>query len=237
MCGRYLRKKSNKKHLIEIFEVPDLDRYSYELEASYNVAPMSFQPVIRRRQESGARELALMRWGLIPSWAQNEKIAASTINARAESIQTTSAFREAIVARRCLIPADGFYEWQKTGSKQRQPFAIGLKSDATFAFAGVWERWFDPGTGARLETFSIITTSPNSLMEPIHSRMPVIIAREHYDLWLMEGKSGSFLDLLRPYPAEEMKAWRVGPEVGDVRKNHPGLLTEQAPPRLLFDMG
>ncbi len=201
------------------------------LAPSYNVAPQSFQPVVRLNRESGQRELAIMRWGLVPYWAKDAKVAFSTINAKAETITTSPAYREAMKRRRCLVPADWFYEWQKIDTKTKQPYAIGLKDDSTFAFAGLWERWKDEASGQALETYTVITTDPNELMEPIHNRMPVILAPKDYERWLQPGEPSHLpVDLLRPYPAEEMNAWKIGSAVGNVRNNSPELCQPLGPP-------
>jgi putative SOS response-associated peptidase YedK len=194
------------------------------LAPSYNVAPQSLQPVVRLDGETGERELALMRWGLIPFWSKNSKIAFSTINAKAETIKTSSAFREPIKRRRCLVPADWFYEWKKIDAKNKQPYAIALQDDSLFAFAGLWDRWNDRATGQTFETYTIITTDPNALVEPIHNRMPVILSPRDYSRWLEPGDPSQLpIDLLRPYPAEEMTAWKVSTAVGNVRNNGPEL--------------
>ncbi|HEY0786643.1 MAG TPA: SOS response-associated peptidase, partial [Acidobacteriaceae bacterium] len=159
MCGRYAR-RSDKQRIAEHFRVdpgtfPDLGH-------SYNVAPQTFQPILRLARETGAREVVLMRWGLIPFWAKDAKLAYSTINAKAETVATAPAFREAFLKRRCLVPADAFYEWQKIDAKTKQPFAIGMRDGSPYAFAGLWERWRDPAVpGAPLETYTILTTDPN----------------------------------------------------------------------------
>lgn len=130
---------------------------------SYNIAPQTVQPVIRLSREKDERELVRMRWGLIPYWAKDAKIGFSTINAKAESVATSPAFREALKRRRCLVPADGFYEWQKLEAKAKQPYAIALQDGSPLAFAGLWERWMDKAAGQPLETYTIITTEPNEL--------------------------------------------------------------------------
>jgi putative SOS response-associated peptidase YedK len=142
-----------------------------------------------------------------------------------ETVATSLAFREAWKTRRCLVPADWFYEWQMLDEKTKQPFAIGMKSDEMFAFAGLWEKWKDKTTGQVLRTYTILITDPNGLMEPIHNRMPVIIPANEYQRW-MAGTDPAHLpvDLLRPYPAEEMKAWKVGKAVGNTRNNDASLV-------------
>lgn len=224
MCGRYVR-RSTRKAIADFFGI-SLDSVP-EFALSYNVAPQTFQPVVRLNRDTGEREVALMRWGLVPFWSKDFKIAYSTINAKAETVTTSPSFREAMKSRRCLVPADAFYEWQKIDAKTKQPFAIALKSGDPYAFAGLWERWKDPKTKERIETFTIITTDPNELVEPLHNRMPVIIEPKDYDRWLTPGDTARLpLDLLRPFPAEQMKAWKVDRRVGNVKIDQEGLLNE-----------
>ncbi len=188
------------------------------LTPSFNVAPQSLQPVVRLNDETGERELTIMRWGLVPYWSNDDKRSFSTINADSEIVDTGRAFREAWKARHCLVPADWFYAWQKLDERTKQPFAIALKDNEMFAFAGLWETWKDRATGQDLRTYTIMTTDPNELIEPIHNRMPVILHRRDYERWMAptDPKHLPF-DLLRPYPAEEMKAWKVGKAVGNSR--------------------
>lgn len=160
----------------------------------------------------------------MPSWAKDAKIGLSTINVRAEEAASKPAYREALKKRRCLVPADAFYEWQRQDAKTKQPFAIALKSGEPYAFAGLWESWRPPQS-ALLETFTILTIAPNSLTEPIHDRMPVIVEPTDYDRW-MDPSTAPPLDLLRPYPANQMRAWPVGEQVGNMRNNSPNLLDE-----------
>ena len=221
MCGRFAR-KSTQDLLAEWFgiELEDMPWFA----PSYNVAPQSVQPVVRLNRDTGRREFALLRWGLVPFWAKEAKIGHSTINARAEEVAAKPAFREALKKRRCLVPADAFYEWQKLDSKTRLPFAFALKSGEPYAFAGLWESW-RPKIGELLETFTILTTDPNELMEPVHNRMPVILELRDYDRWLdTDATERPPADLLRAFPAERMQAWRVSERVGNVRNNDVGLL-------------
>jgi len=220
MCGRYAR-KSAQELLAEWFEM-DLEQMRWV--PTWNAAPQSFQPVVRLNMDGSQREAALLRWGLVPSWAKDARIGLKTINARAEDVETKPAFRAALNKRRCLVPADAFYEWKRTGEKSRRPFAIALQSGEPYAFAGLWENW-QHAEGAALESFTILTTAPNSLMEPIHNRMPVIVAPQDYERWL-DPAAPLPLDLLRPYSAEEMRAWPVSDRVGSVRNNAPELLNE-----------
>ena len=222
MCGRYAR-KSAQELLAEWFEM-DLGQMRWA--PTWNATPQSFQPVVRLSHDGSRREAALMRWGLVPSWAKDARIGLSTINARAEEAAGKPAFRAALKKRRCLVPADAFYEWRRTGQKTRRPFAFALQSGQPYAFAGLWESWQPADSeGAPLDSFTILTTTPNALMEPIHNRMPVIVAPEDYDRWL-DSSAAPPLELLHPYPAEQMRVWPVGQEVGDVRKNTASLLEE-----------
>jgi putative SOS response-associated peptidase YedK len=245
MCGRYLR-RSDKQRIAETFHVAkglaDLVLPPWD----YNVAPTTFQPVIRADRDTGQRELALMRWGLVPYFAKDLKtFAYSTINARAESLSTSAIFSGPFERRRCLVPADGFYEWKKlaappAGAGQKpakkkdavakQPYAFTLANGEPFAFAGLWDRWKD-SAGGTLESFTIVTTTPNELTSFVHNRMPVILRPQHYDLWLsnlpVERDTIPPLEmvaLLRPFPAERMEAREAHLDVGNVRNNHPGLL-------------
>jgi len=196
---------------------------------SYNVAPQTFQPIVRLNSDTGEREIVMMRWGLIPAWSRNAKIGYSTINAKAETVATTPAFREAFKSRRCLIPADAFYEWQKIDAKTKQPFAIGMKDGSPYAFAGLWERWRDPASKEPLETFTVITTDANELLEAMHDRMPVILAPKDYDRWLQPGDPARPpTDLLRAFPADQMIAWKVDRKVGNVRNDDAGCIASLA---------
>lgn len=180
---------------------------------------------MRLSGETGERKLAVMRWGLVPYWSQDGKASFSTINAKSETVATSPTFREASKYRRCLVPADWFYEWQNLDKKTKQPYAIAMKGDGMFAFAGLWEKWKDKATGQVLRTYTILTTDPNELMEPIHNRMPLILHRREYERWMAPAEPSHLpLDLLRPYSAEEMKAWKVCRAVGNVRNNEPGLV-------------
>ncbi|MGH9604544.1 MAG: SOS response-associated peptidase [Terracidiphilus sp.] len=235
MCGRYGR-RADKQRISEWMQARDANVFDDAyLAPSYNVAPQSWQPVVRLSPETGERELTVMRWGLVPFWARNGKGAFSTINAKSETVSTSPVFREAFKRRRCLVPAEWFYEWQKTerqkterqktGAKTKQPWAIALKTRSLFAFAGLWETWKDKSAGRTLETYTVLTTDPNELMQPIHTRMPVILAREDYARWMAPTDPTHLpVDLLRPFPAEEMTAWKVGEAVGNVRNNEPALV-------------
>ncbi len=191
---------------------------------TWNAAPQSFQPVVRLNPESGRREMPLMRWGLIPSWAKEARIGLGAINARAEEAATKPAFREALKKRRCQISADAYYEWQKTGPKTRQPYAITLVGGNPIAFAGLWESWRDKD-GHPLETFSILTTVANERLAAIHDRMPVIVERKDYASWL-DAPTGSepSAELLRAVAPDRIDLWPVSDRVGNTRNNDESLL-------------
>jgi putative SOS response-associated peptidase YedK len=223
MCGRYVR-RSEKQRIAEHFAVhgPSLPEFG----PSYNIAPQTYQPVIRLNRDTGEREIILMRWGLVPYWSRDARIGLRTINAKAETITRAPAFREAIKYRRCLVPADAFYEWVKTNAKSKQPFAIVLKSGEPYALAGLWEKWKDREAAADLLTFTVITTDPNELVQPMHDRMPVIIPERDYDRWLRADPERPPIDLLRPYDAELMTAFKVDTAVGNVKNDSPALFQE-----------
>ncbi len=194
------------------------------LEPRYNVAPS--QPLLTvRLDRDGEREWALLRWGLVPSWAKDPGIGNSLINARSETAPEKPSFRAAFKRRRCLVPADGFFEWQRR-NKGKQPYYITLKDGKPFAFAGLWEMWTGPG-GEELQTCTLLTTEANELVQPLHDRMPVILAPQDFDLWL--GKPGDadkeeitvLRHLLHPFPAEKMQAGPVSKSVNNPRNEGP----------------
>ena len=225
MCGRYGR-RADKQFIAEWMQAHDTNVFDDSCFApSYNVAPQSFQPVVRLSPDTGERELTIMRWGLVPFWSKDGKMAFNTINAKAETITTSPAYRGPMKRRRCLVPADWFYEWKKLDAKTKQPYAIAMKDRSLFAFAGLWDSWKDKTTGQTLETYTVITTDPNELTALIHTRMPVIIAPNDYERWMEPGEPSHLpVDLLRPYLAEEMAAWPVNARVGNIRNNDPALV-------------
>ncbi|GAC1645227.1 MAG: SOS response-associated peptidase [Acidobacteriaceae bacterium] len=225
MCGRYYR-RSDKQRIAEAFHLGHLFD-DFVLPEDYNVAPSTIQPVIRHNRDTGDRELILMRWGLLPFFAKSpaQFKGFSTINAKAETLTTNATWRGPFQRRRCLVPADGFYEWKPLTPKAKQPYAFELRTRAPLAFAGLWDAWKEP-TGAWLQSFAIITTDANALTAPIHNRMPVILKPGDYDRWLTRGDATQPpTDLLRPYDAEAMASHPVDPRVGNVRNNEPGLCT------------
>ena len=225
MCGRYVR-RSDKQRIAEAFHVGKLPE-GFILPPDYNIAPSTFQPVIRLNRDTGERELVMMRWGLIPHFAKSlaDFKGLANINVKAETIQQRAMWRVPFQKRRCLVPADGFCEWQKIDAKTKRPYVYSLNNGQPFAFAGLWDAWKDTQTNEWLLSFAIITTEPNELTAQVHNRMPVIVQPRDYDRWLREATwSSSPIDLLRPYPAEEMSAALANPAVGNVRNNGPEML-------------
>jgi len=181
-----------------------------------NVAPTQPVPIILQNPKEPRRELSLVRWGLVPSWAHDSSGAARMINARSETAATKPAVRDALKFRRCLIPADGFYEWQKTG-KTKQPYCFEVNEGKLFAFAGIWDRWKD-ASGETVETISILTTTPSVVTSAVHDRMPVILDRDNYDLWLDPGMRDvtAVSELLKPCNARLMRCYPVSTRINHV---------------------
>ncbi len=188
---------------------------------SWNAAPMAQLPVVVSR--NGERTLTAMRWGLVPSWAHDVKIGYSTFNARAEGIDRRAAFRTAWRAgRRCLVVADGYYEWRDT---DRQPFAVALGDRRPMTFAGLWDLWRAPD-GSALQSFAIITTAAHDLLKTVHCRMPVLLSQDSWACWLGKtaASAAALKALLRPYPSERMAFWPVDRRVGNIRNDDSDLL-------------
>jgi putative SOS response-associated peptidase YedK len=220
MCGRFTL-RATPEQLTEVFNLVRVP----ENRPRYNIAPTQSVAVVRADSER-KRELVMLRWGLIPSWAKDAGLASTLINARSETAAAKPAFRGAMRHRRCLIPADGFYEWQAIpGSKTKQPLWITLRDAALFAFAGLWEHWNDPANGP-VETCTILTTSANALLKPIHDRMPVILHPQDYDRWLdpQNKDAATLADLLASYPAERMSITAVSTLVNSPRNEKPECL-------------
>lgn len=205
--------------IAELFGLDDAP----QLSPRYNIAPTQDVAVVRAGT-SGSRELAMLHWGLVPAWAKERDVGNRMINARAETLAEKPAFRAALRARRCLVLADGFYEWQKLPTR-KQPYHVRLRDGRPFGFAGLWERWNSP-EGEALESCTIVTTVPNEVVAPIHDRMPVILAAEDVGAWLEPGQRDvtAILPLLRPYPAELMKAYPVGLRVNSPANDDPRCL-------------
>jgi putative SOS response-associated peptidase YedK len=212
MCGRY--RLSRRKQLVEEYfgTVSGEDDWN----PRYNVAPSQAVLTIRQDAREPVRKLSTMRWGLIPSWAKDPSIGYKTINARAETVATTLSFREPFRSQRCLIPADGFYEWQKNG-KTKQPFCFEVHDGELFAFAGLWDRWKSQ-QGEVVESCTILTTTPNSLLSDIHDRMPVILRPDNYELWLDPAfrNTSSVSEMLKPYDTVLMRRFPVSTKVNQV---------------------
>ncbi len=212
MCGRY-RLSRRKQFVDEYFDsVSD----GCEWTPRYNIAPTQPVPVVRQNPKEPIRELSLMRWGLIPPWAKDSSAAASMINARSETVGTKPAFRDALKSRRCLIPADGFYEWQRVG-KTKQPYCFEVGNAQIFAFAGIWDRWKNP-SGNWMTTCSILTTTPNTVTSAVHDRMPVILDPDSYDLWLDPGMqdASAASELLKPFGAQFMRCYPISTRINHV---------------------
>ncbi len=225
MCGRYVT-VSSPALLAERFHVTHVRPRA--IEPSYNVAPRAEVPVVAERE--GERVLDLVRWGLVPFWAKDTAVGDRMINARAEKLLRSNAFRRAFERRRCIVPADGFYEWQKLeGRRVKQPWFIRRRDGEPLAFAGLWETWRDPQQGEdapRLRSCVIITTEPNDLVAPIHDRMPVVLPESAWDAWLdVENRDTASLGkLLVPLPASELEAWPVSTMVNKADHNGPELV-------------
>jgi putative SOS response-associated peptidase YedK len=217
MCGRYTL-TSSPEALRALFRYEEQPNFP----PRYNVAPT--QPIAIVRLVEGKRQFALARWGLLPSWVKDPKTFTLLINARGETAAEKPAFRAAMKRRRCLIPADGFYEWQAAGDRKR-PFYVRAKSGAPLAFAGLWETWEGPN-GEELETGTIVTTRANRMLSPIHERMPVIVPPEAFDLWL----DGATVDattaaaLIQPAPEDLLEAYEISTAVNRTANDNPKLL-------------
>jgi len=219
MCGRFSQTASTEV-ITQQFALDDLPLFK----PRYNIAPSQPIAAIRIEPDTTTRNLVMLRWGLVPSWAKDPKIGNQCINAKAETVAEKPSFRSAFKKRRCLILATGFYEWQAQG-RTKQPMWIGLRSRRPFAFAGLWEHW-KPAEGESLDTCTIITTEPNDLMAPIHNRMPVILAPASYDQWLDPTfqQAETLKALLRPFPSEELTAYPVSTLVNNPRHDAPQCL-------------
>ena len=217
MCGRYTLSQSEES-IAAAFGITAIPK----LLPRYNIAPTQPVPSVLLRNES-QRQLQLLHWGLIPSWAKDPSMGAKMINARAETIAEKPSFRSAFRRRRCLIVADGFYEWQRR-DKRKQPYYFRVGAGELFAFAGLWEHWQN-AAGDEIESCTIVTTDPNDLMQSIHDRMPVILHPQDYDRWLDPATDSSrLLELLRPFEANEMQHYPVSLEVNNPRHDSPNCI-------------
>ncbi|AFY30697.1 SOS response-associated peptidase [Calothrix sp. PCC 7507] len=216
MCGRFTLKQpaASIAQAFHVDSVPDLT-------PQYNIAPTQMVITVLHHVESNKREFQQLRWGLIPSWAKDVAIASKLINARSETVAEKPSFRAAFRRRRCLVVADGFYEWQRQPGK-KQPFYFSLQDGQPFGFAGLWERWQSP-SGEEITSCTILTTTANELLQPIHDRMPVIVAPKDYNLWLdpQMQTPETLQQLLLPYPAQAMTAYPVNTLVNNSQHNTP----------------
>jgi putative SOS response-associated peptidase YedK len=225
MCGRFAQPRSSDELALIFRARPAADVPGDR----FNVAPTD--EVAAVVEHHGDRTVDSFRWGLVPFFAKTAKDGARLINARAETVESSPAFRSAFARHRCIIPADAFYEWRRerdpaTGRVLRsEPFAIRRSDGDPLALAGLWSSWRDPDTAARLYTCSILTTDPNQLVAPLHDRMPVVLDAADWDAWLDAATPpGELRPLLRPYAAESMDAYAVSPAVNNVRNEGPELL-------------
>lgn len=220
MCGRF--------SIIDPLE-SILNRYSVtepaelDYQPNYNAAPMQYIPSVIR--SSHGNRLGMLRWGLVPSWAKEDKIGSKMINARGETITEKPAFKRLINTKRCIVPCSGFYEWMNEDG-HKQPMRIVMKDQTIFSMAGLYDTWADD-EGNKISTCTIITTQPNQLMENIHNRMPVILRQEDEEVWLNKESTLEIVtELLRPFAAEKMRAYKVDPAVGNVKNNRQDLIRE-----------
>src|SRR3954452_22463657 len=216
MCGRFTL-STPAATLADIFELPGMP----EIPARYNIAPTETVVIVRKPNPELPRELAMLHWGLIPSWSKDGKAGGRMINARSETASTSPAFRVALRQRRCLLLADGFYEWQRQ-ERGKQPFYIRMRDGLPFAFAGLWERW-KGASGTVIESCTLLTTQPNELMAPIHDRMPVILDPDDYALWLdpMVHDLDAIQPLLRPFDPAKMTDYPVTTLVNNPANDDP----------------
>lgn len=223
MCGRFTL-ATPAAQIAELFDLPVVP----DLAPRYNIAPTQ-DILIVRRTAAGPREIVAAHWGLIPFWAKGREVGTRMINARAETVGSKPAFRSALRSRRCLVPADGFFEWRREGGR-KQPYYFTLRGRRPFAFAGLWERWEGDAAGP-VESCTVVTTSANVAVVGVHDRMPVILAREAHETWLdtTAGASAAVTDLLRSSPASELCSFPVALAVNDPAADHPGLVLPLAP--------
>ncbi len=220
MCGRYSLIVEMEQLLIYYGIQPS----AYAHTPRYNIAPGQSLPAIIADAD-GTRRIGPLRWGLVPSWAKEEKVGYMMINARAETLADKPAFRKLLPSRRCILPADGFYEWRKLNKNEKQPYRITLKDKSLFSMAGLYDTWISP-SGDKVNTCTIITTVPNELMQPIHDRMPVILPPEHVRHWLNKEITdlSQLMQLLQPYSSEQMRLYPVNPLVGSVKNDSPACI-------------
>jgi len=223
MCGRFTSKAKPRQIKTE-FKIGKLNSKIFT--PRYNIAPTQNIPVVL--ESSGERIIEEVKWGLIPSWAKDDSIGSKLINARAETLAEKPSFKNAFKNRRCIIPASGFYEWQKQTKGAKQPFYFYLKDKDLFGLAGLWEEWTDKESGEVIETCTVITTKANKVLEHVHERKPVILKDKDYDNWLDEKvhDTDKLQKLLKPFPASSMKSHPVSRLVNSPSENSPSLILE-----------
>jgi len=221
MCGRYSLSKS-KIELEERFQAEMV----VEFKPRYNIAPTQLLPVITSDSPKG---FSFFYWGITPDFGQNKPVSQKLINAKAETVNEKISFKGSFQKRRCIIPADGFYEWKKLGKKTKIPYRFTLRDDDMFAFAGIWEE-YETVSGESQHTFLILTTTPNEVVSEVHDRMPVILSRSHEKKWLDKYSSEEdLLKMLNPYPGEQMISFTVSPMVNSVQNDSPGIIRRTSP--------
>ena len=224
MCGRFTS-TAEAASITERFGVDVPEDYRRR----FNVAPAQTVLSLVGDATTGERRAEPMRWGLVPHWAKSLTTGFTMINARAETLLEKPTYRSLVASRRCLVPADGFYEWRVGADGKKEPVWFSLADGGLFAFAGLWTRWIDKGTGEVVDSCTIVTTRANELVGPVHDRMPVIVAREGEDTWLdTRVLPGTVLPLLAPYPAERMRAVRASRRVNSAANDDPELLVADA---------
>ncbi len=221
MCGRY-ELHTNPAAIALAFGLA----HPPELHARYNIAPTTDVPIVRVGPD-GERELVHIRWGLVPRWAKDPSIGNRMINARGETIAEKQSFRMPYRRHRCLLPADGFYEWAATGGQRKQPLHIGMKDGSLFALGGLYERWLSP-EGEVVDTCTIVTTPANELLRPVHDRMPMIVAPRDYERWL-DPANAEAGDLIAPFPSSEMAYYPISPRVNSVKHDDAKLIERTEP--------
>ncbi len=223
MCGRFVLSDIDAIYLR--YRINVSEDMKKEVMPRYNIAPSQYVPVVYQDKKH-ENKIEMMRWGLVPFWAKDPKIGFKMINARAETVANKPSFKYSFKAKRCLVPSTGFYEWKKAG-KDKIPYYIGLKNNEIFAFAGLYDIWKD-AEGGKHKTFTIITTESNNTLRSIHDRMPVILHRKYEDLWLdiTVQDVNSLIQILKPFPDNNMRAYIVSREVNNPRNEKPQLIEE-----------
>lgn len=223
MCGRFTD-NAKPEQIKKEFKVGKVNPKLFS--PRYNIAPTQMIPAVLENE--GKRIVENLKWGLIPHWSKDDSFASKLINARAETLANKPSFRDAFKTHRCIIPATGFYEWDKKSSGARQPYYFYLKDKNVFGFAGLWSEWTDKESGDVIETCTIITTEANKVLEPIHERMPVILKSDKYDEWLdeKENDTDKLQKLLKPYPASEIASYKVSRSVNSPSEDSPELIQE-----------